>query len=616
VYFARAPDRLPAWGPDVANVTRIQITLRFLLPPSGTLAMSRTAASLLRDALEAVGVRYTFGIPGVHNTEIYDELEASPGITPVLVTHEGGGAFMADAVSRSGTSLGTLVIVPAAGVTHAASGIAEAYLDGIPMLVISGGIRRDTGRRYQLHDVDQHALLKPITKGTWLVERHADVIPTIYEAVRVATSGEPGPVFVEIPVNLQLIAGEAGSAPVYAGPVRREARCTDADIQHAAQLLADAKSPGIFVGWGAVDAVREVIALAERLGAPVSTTLQGLSAFPANHPLHAGFCLGRAAVPAAENAFRDCDCLLAVGTRFGEIATGSYGYEPPANLIHVDINPQVFSANYPARVALEGDAAAVLGKLLQALPDLPQSAVRRAAVAAQIARDKAAYREEWFAHDSKGRVNPARFFAALRAHLPDDAVVVVDDGNHTFLAAELMPIHRSRGFISPTDFNCMGYCVPATIGAKLAQPELPVVGIVGDGAFRMTGLELATATAQRLGVVVFVFNDGELAQIAQAQQIPYNRKTCTVLGPLDVAGVAQATGAAFVRIATDGDIEGALQEAFATAGAGRPVLVDVAVDYSKRTRFTEGIVKTNLARFDLPTKARLVGRALWRRITG
>ena len=120
--------------------------------------MSRTAASLVREALEAVGVRYTFGIPGVHNTEIYDELERSPDITPVLVTHEGGGAFMADAVSRSGTSLGTLLIVPAAGVTHAASGIAEAFLDGIPMLVIAGGIRRDTGRRYQLHDVDQHAL--------------------------------------------------------------------------------------------------------------------------------------------------------------------------------------------------------------------------------------------------------------------------------------------------------------------------------------------------------------------------------------------------------------------------------------------------------------------------
>ena len=286
--------------------------------------MSRTAASLLREALENVGVRYTFGIPGVHNTEIYDELAKSPGITPVLVTHEGGAAFMADAVSRSGTSLGTLVIVPAAGVTHAASGIAEAFLDGIPMLVIAGGIRRDTGRRYQLHDVDQHALLKPITKGRWLVERHADVIPTIYEAVRVAMSGEPGPVFVEIPVNLQLLTGDPGPVHEPPAPVVPEARASAVSIAEAARLLASARSPGLFVGWGAVDAGRELVELAERLGAPVSTTLQGLSAFPANHPLHAGFCLGRASVPAVESAFRDCDCMLAVGTRFGEIATGSY----------------------------------------------------------------------------------------------------------------------------------------------------------------------------------------------------------------------------------------------------------------------------------------------------
>jgi acetolactate synthase-1/2/3 large subunit len=308
--------------------------------------------------------------------------------------------------------------------------------------------------------------------------------------------------------------------------------------------------------------------------------------------------------------------MLAVGTRLAEIATGSFGYEPPANLVHVDINPAVFSANYPAKVTLEGDAVAVLGRLLAALPAVAEGGTRREAVAARIASDKAAYADEWLAHDTKGRVNPLRFFQALRRRLADDATVVVDDGNHTFLAAELMPIHHPRGFLSPTDFNCMGYCVPATIGAKLARPEAQVVGIVGDGAFRMTGLELATATANRLGVVVFVFGDGELAQISQAQEIPYNRKTCTVLGPLDVAGVAQATGAAFLRVAGDADLDRGIEEAFAIAAAGRPVLVDVAVDYSKRTRFTEGIVKTNLGRFDLGTKTRFIGRALWRRVTG
>ena len=578
--------------------------------------MNRTAAALLREALEAVGVRYTFGIPGVHNTEIYDELAKSPTVTPVLVGHEGGGAFMADAVSRTGTSLGTLVIVPAAGVTHAASGIAEAYLDGIPMLVIAGGVRRDTGRAYQLHDVDQHAMLRPITKGTWLVERHADVIPTVLEAVRVATSGEPGPVFVEIPVNLQLITGDPGTAVADWSPPPASSNCDDAAIAEAARLLATATSPALFVGWGAVDATAEVAALAERLGAPVATTLQGLSAFPSTHPLHAGFCLGRAAVPAAEHALRHCDTLLVVGSRLAEIATGSYGYEPPANLIHVDINPKVFSANYPARIALEGDARVVLRRLIDALPEVAQAATRGAAVATQIAADKAAYVAEWAAHDPRGRVNPLTFFTALRRRLADDATVVVDDGNHTFLAAELLPIRHPRGFISPTDFNCMGYCVPATVGAKFARPDAQVVGIVGDGAFRMTGLELATAAAHGLGVIVFVFSDGELAQISQAQQIPYNRKTCTVLGALDVAGVAQATGAAFFRMSGDADVEPVLGEAFSAAAGGRPVLVDVLVDYSKRTRFTEGIVKTNLERFDLGTKARLVGRALWRRVTG
>ena len=477
--------------------------------------MHRTAASLARHALEQLGIRHTFGIPGVHNTELYDALGASESITPVLVAHEGGGAFMADAVSRTGAGVGALLIVPAAGVTHAASGIGEAFLDGIPMLVIAGGIRRDLGRAYQLHDMDQHALLAPITKGRWRVDRHADVVPVIYEAYRLATSGEPGPVFVEIPVNLQLMPGDAGDIPSFAPLPGPGHRSSQADIARATGLLMRAKRPGIFCGWGAVDAGHELRRLAESLGAPVATTLQGLSSFPANHPLHAGFALGPAAVPASENAFRDCDCLLAVGTRFAEIPTGSYGYEPPADLIHVDINPRVFGANYPAAVALEGDALAVLGAIGAALAAVPEAVARKGAVAAQIAADKLRYRGEWLAHDSKGRVNPQRFFDALRRKLPDDGIVVADDGNHTFLIAELMPIHAPRTFFSPSDFNSMGYCIPAVIGAKLARPDRMVVGIVGDGAVRMTGLEMATAVAQKAGVVWFVFNDGELAQIAQ-----------------------------------------------------------------------------------------------------
>jgi acetolactate synthase-1/2/3 large subunit len=578
--------------------------------------MQKTAAWLARHALEQLGVRHTFGIPGVHNTELYDELAASETITPVLVAHECGGAFMADAISRSGAGLGCLVIVPAAGVTHAASGIGEAFLDGIPMLVVAGGVRRDMGFAYQLHDMDQQALVKPITKGAWRVERHADVVPTLYEAWRTATSGEPGPVFVELPVELQLLPGEAGQLPE--PPVAPPPACQAgaADLDRAAALLRHAERPGIFCGWGAVDASGLLEQLAERLGAPVATTLQGLSSFRGNHPLHAGFAMGPSAVPASRNAFDSCDCLLAVGTRFAEIPTGSYGYEPPANLVHVDINPKVFGANYPATVGLEGDARVVLETLLERLGPIAAAQERGRRVAARIAADKQAYLEAWLEHDSGPRVNPARFFRALRAQLPDDGIVVADDGNHTFLTAELMPLHAPRTFFSPSDFNSMGYCIPATIGAKIARPDRDVVGIVGDGAVRMTGMEMATAVAQAAGVAWFVFNDGELAQISQAQQTPYNRKTCTVLPPLDLEGLARANGVEFLHIDGDSGVEEVVARALGTARSGRPVLVDVRIDYSRRTCFTEGTMKTNLKRFDLGARTRLVGRALWRRVKG
>ena len=575
--------------------------------------MKKTGAWLARFALEQIGVKYTFGIPGVHNTEIYDELNKSELIKPVLVTHEGGAAFMADAISRTSDHIGTLLIVPAAGVTHASSGIGEAFLDGIPMLVIAGGIRTDSGKTYQLHEMDQHALLAPITKKTFKIDSYEQIIPAIYEAYQVATRGEPGPVFVEIPVNFQLFPGEVSETPLFV------AETIENEIDHeaiklAAQTLYEAGSPGMFLGWGAVDATEEAIGIAEFLGAPVATTLQGLSSFPANHPLHTGMGIGPAAVPAAENAFKKCDCMLAVGTRFGEIATGSYGVNPPKNMIHIDINKNVFNANYPASITIEGDAKVVLAELLKQLQSMHVPKPDNKNLKTAISDDKAAYLDEWFKHDSKGRVNPARFFTELRKQLNDDAIVVADDGNHTFLTAELMPIQRARGFISPTDFNCMGYCTPAVTAAKLVNPEKQVVGIIGDGAFLMTCMETLTASSLGLGGVYFVFNDGELSQISQAQEIPYNRKTCTVLHEVKYKGIADATGCEFITIDNDRHCEEGINEALLLASLNKAVIVDVKIDYSKRTRFTKGIVKTNLERFTMGNKARFIGRALLRRV--
>ena len=576
--------------------------------------MKTTAAALVRHALEQIGVRYTFGIPGVHNIELYDELLGSELITPMLVTHEGGGAFMADAISRATDSIGVLAIVPAAGITHAMSGIGEAFLDGVPMLIVSGGIRTDMDRTFQLHDVDQQALMRPLTKAQYKIERYEDAIPVVYEAYTTAISGEPGPVFIELPANLQLLTGEVDSMPGFEPAAARPA--VDAEqIEAAVALLAAAERPGLFVGWGAKDVTADLVRVAEHLGAPVSTTLQGLGVFPGDHPLHAGFSFGPSAVPAAQNAFRDCDVMLAIGTRFAEICTGSYGAIPPQKLIHIDINPGAIGANHPTPIGICADARDAVPVLADKL--VAGTEARDASPMAKIIADgKAAYRDEWLKHDSKGRVNPARFFLELRAQLQDDAIVIADDGNHTFLTAELMQINSGGNYLSPTDFNCMGYCVPATIAVKMALPGRQVVGIVGDGAFLMTGLESVTAAANDIGAIWFVFNDGELAQIAQAQEMPYQRTACTDIGKLDYAAFAAATGAEYVNIASDADLGEGIASALAHSGDNKPVLVNVHVDYSKKTQFTVGTVQTNLKRFDTKNKLRIVGRALKRKIFG
>ncbi|MCB1190529.1 MAG: thiamine pyrophosphate-binding protein [Leptospiraceae bacterium] len=577
--------------------------------------MKKTGAWLTVYALEQLPVKYTFGIPGVHNTEIYDELGKSKKINPILVTHEGGGAFMADAISRTSSEIGVLVTVPAAGITHAMSGIGEAYLDGIPMLVLSGGIRRDTGNRYQLHELDQVKLLAGITKKAYVIQRHNEIIPTIFEAYKEAISGEPGPVFIEIPVNIQLFEGEVGNINAYKPEAKLKLSVDPIKIKEATEMLMKANNPGMFLGWGCCDATESAVMIAELLQAPVATTLQGLSVFPGNHPLHTGMGFSKAAVPAAENAFKNCDCLLAVGTRFAEIPTGSFGAKVPKNLIHVDINRNVFHKNYPAKIVIEGDAKDVLEDILKEIQK-KEPKKNGKLLQDQIARDKKNYKSEWKSHNTKSKVNPLHFFDSLRTNLSDDVITVVDDGNHTFLFAELFTNLKPRHYISPTDFNCMGYCVPAVIGAKLANPEKQVVGVVGDGAFLMTCMEILTASVHKLGVVYFVFNDGELSQISQGQEIPYNRKTCTILGNVNILGIAEATNSAYKEINNNKDLENIIPEALQISANGQPVIVNVNIDYSKRTRFTSGVVKTVLGKFPMEDKIRFVGRAVKRKITG
>jgi acetolactate synthase-1/2/3 large subunit len=307
---------------------------------------------------------------------------------------------------------------------------------------------------------------------------------------------------------------------------------------------------------------------------------------------------------------------LAVSTRFSEIPTGSFGCQVPGNLVHVDINPEVFNKNFPAKVSIKGDAKNVLPAILNKLKKENFKTTRKnSTLKENIKKDKEAYYNEWRKHMKK-KVNPLLFFEALQRNLRDDAIIMVDDGNHTYLVAELFPVKKNQRCFCPTDFNSMGYCVPAAIGAIFANPNSQVIGIVGDGAFLMTGMETLTAANNRLGVTYFVFHDGELSQIAQGQKIPYNRKTCTVLGKFNPEGMALACGAGYFEINGNADINEVIPKSLEIACKGKPVIVDVNIDYSKPTRFTQGVVKTVLKRFPPGDKIRFITRAMLRKITG
>ena len=573
--------------------------------------MKRPGAEIVIRALEDEGIPFTFGIPGTHNIELYDALAASGRVRPILVTDEQSASFMADAVWRASGRLGCVNVVPGAGLTHALSGIAEAYMDNVPMLVLACGIRRDTGMGFQLHDVDQAAIARPVTKEVLRPERGEEIYGAIRRACRIARDGVPGPVMVEIPANLYFFRHEPAFETYRAEPAELPT-IPAADIDRAAAVLARAKRPLLYVGLGAAGAGANLIALAERLESPVSTTFQGKGVFPESHPLFLWPGFGAAAPPFVRDVVRECDATLAIGCRFGEVATGSYGAIPPGALVHVDLAPHVISRNYPAEVGIVGDAGAFVDALLTRLPARREDPSLRAEIAAGRAKVATAT----LAPSEKGGVAPGLLFRALQTRFGPETIFTTDSGNGTFLAIEQLKLDRPGRLLAPVDFSCMGYAIPAAIGAKLARPEVAVVALAGDGAFLMTGLELLTAAQLGVSIVAVVLRDGELAQISQFQHVALDRKVCSELPGYDLASICRGVGVACLSLATEADIDTVLTRAAEIASSGRPVALDVAIDYSEKTFFTRGVVATNLRRLPWSDRIRFVGRALARKVAG
>jgi acetolactate synthase-1/2/3 large subunit len=515
------------------------------------------AADLLVQRLAAHGVRHVFGYPGGQLTPVYDALYRTPSIRHYLARHEQAAAFMADGFARATGRVGVCLAVCGPGVLNAATPLAAAFTDSVPVLLISGQIPSAAQglRSGFYHENEQLRVVAPFTKWQGRIDQPGKVIPVLDEAVRQATSGRPGPVLVEAPVDVLRTETPAEDVPLPPAPPRTAPN--PAEVEAVARLMSNWKRPLILAGGGVVSAGAEslLVRLAERLGAPVQHTLNGKTAFPASHPLAAGLTWSRATADVSGMAdfisplFAAADGLLAVGCRFTQAATGSWELRPPP-LVHIDIDAEEIGRHYPVAGALVADSSCAIAALLDALPPTPRS--------------------PWTARPARTpwRLPGMDLVGPIRRALPADAIVSADVTRLAYILMAELPLDVPRTWLHPAGAVSMGYGLPAALGALAGLPGRKVLTVCGDGGLMMSALELATAVQERLPVVVLLVNDNSLTLIRATQERRYQSRFHGVdlLNP-DFGRLAAAFGVAYDHPTDDAALEAALRRALERDGA-------------------------------------------------
>lgn len=559
--------------------------------------MPTVAENIIR-FLEEQSVQHVFGLPGAQTLELYDALVDSK-IKSVLTTNESSAAFMADGYARASGKVGVCLAIAGPGVTNMATGLGEALLDSSPVVALVAGAPQDN-KRFHIHEVDQLAALKPLVKAVFRAASISGLAHTLGDAFSLAQSQEPGPVLVEIAADW--FRANADYQPYASKP--RESPDTSAEMTRIVDLLLGAKQCGLYLGRGAQGAASQFRLIAEKLCAPVATTVSGKGVLPEDHSLAVGYGYGRAGSEVSQEAFRNCDVVLAVGCKFSEVATSKWDMKPPAKLIHVDRNPAVLNVNYPASISLCADARDFADGLLHRLASL--SPRKNAELLEMIATRKAERAVSVSSEsDSSGRIHPARLLYLLRNALERDAIAVTDCGNNQWWTISEYPVLEPGTFLTPADYQSMGFGIPAAIGAALAKPHQQVVCMCGDGGFLMTCMELLTAIRENLNLKVIVFNDGALGMIKNLQQKAYGRESSVQLLPLDYKKYAEAVGAKYVELAADNDLDRQLKEAVKTDGV---VLVNAKVTYDELSPMLWGYNLAAINQLPLPEKLTLAGR--------
>jgi len=426
----------------------------------------------------------------------------------------------------------------------------------------------------------------------------------IHEAYQLAVSAPPGPTVVEVPTNLYWQKSKT-CLPVPALPVAPQP--TADELDRAVAVLRESKRLAIYAGAGCFCVSDGLVKLAEQLGAPVATTLSGRGVIPEDHALAAGYGTGPGGEVAAAELLTRADTLLAIGARFAEVGTASFGLPKKLRLVHLDIDPEVIGANLPTEVGLVGDAAQVLPELASRLEGFVPAG--NAALVAELA----ALRPTPYGPVNGDRIHPGYLFAQLREHLPRDAVLVTDSGSHTFWAAAAFPVLAPRTYLAPTDYSSMGFGCPASIGAVWAVPERQVVATLGDGGFRMSAMELIEAVARGRAPKVIVFNDASYSMIAHGQRSLYKRTVATDINNPDFSCLAAAFRMPFAQLRTDAEVGAQLGELIGREG---PLFIEALIEPQAVPPYFAGAVKNNTRRMPLGEKLHFGARMLKRAILG
>ena len=549
--------------------------------------MKITTAGLLLQYLQEEGVEYIFGVPGTSLVPLYDAINKQDAIKPILTKHEEGAAFMADGYVRVSGNIGVCYATSGPGATNLVTGVANAYMDNIPLLVITGQVPTSIYGKGTFQDstkegIDSVAMFDPITKYSTMVMSKYKMPEIIREAFRIALSGRKGPVHLSCPKDIMQEEVEDTLLPPRTYRVKPEYFDRRLVID-AAEKLVRAQKPAMLVGSGAIAsaATSQVLELAEMLNIPVATTPKGKGAFPESHELSLGV-LGFAGSPAAEEyIIGDVDVLLVVGASLNQMTTFSWEPEimPSDCLIHIDIDPSQIGKNYPADIGLVGDCEAVLSeisfRILRGLQEHDPRAERPIEEVVKFKQRVGMFVNEEKMHSKDVPIKPQALMREFQEHLPQDAIVFADTGNHTCWAIHYLKFEQPN-FISAFGMLSMGYATAAAIGGKLAAPHRPVIAIVGDGCFLMNGMEVATAVNYNVPVVWIVLNNARLGLVHELQKFSLMEKTVsTTFNRVDLAKVAEGLGAQGFTIGRPGELSEILPRALES---GEPTVIDVLID--------------------------------------